>query len=82
MLQLNNTQLELSNSLRHNSILTIHQYLSMAPSYDGKDPKQFHYWLDEVIRLAHQYNLVYTEGALITSRGSAHRYVKELIPKI
>ena len=81
MLQLNSTQLELPNSLRQNAILTTQHYLSMAPSYDGKDPKQFHNWLDEVVRLAHQYNLAYTEVALTTSRGSVHRYVKELISK-
>ena len=51
----------------------------MAPSCDARDPKQFHHWLDEVVRLAHQYNLAYTEVASITSMGTVHRYVKELI---
>ena len=54
MSQLDSTQPELSNSRKQNAILTTQYYLSMAPSYDGKDPKQFHHWLDEVIRLAHQ----------------------------
>ena len=50
MSKLNNTQLELSNSIKQNAILTTQHYLSMAPSYDWTDPKQFHHWLDEVIR--------------------------------
>ena len=69
MSQLNNTQLELSNSIKQNVILTTQHYLSMAPSYDGKDPKQFHHWLDEVIRLAHQYNMPYSTVASVTSTG-------------
>ena len=72
MLQLNNTQLQLSNSLRHNAILTKQHYLSMAPSYDEKDPKQFHHWLDEVVRLAHQYNFAYTE---VTSSFKGDLYI-------
>ena len=51
----------------------------MTPSYDGDHPKQLHHWLDEVVRLDPQYNLAYTEVASTTSRGSEHRYVKELI---
>ena len=79
MSQLNNTQLELSNSIKQNAILTTQHYLSMAPSSDGKDPKQFHHWLDEAIRLAHQYNMPYSTVVSVTSRGSVHRCVKELI---
>ena len=50
MSQLNNAQLELSNSIKQNAILTTQHHLIMAPSYDGKDLKQFHQWLDKVIR--------------------------------
>ena len=69
MSQLNNTQPELSNSINQNTILTTQHYLSMVPSYHGKDPKQFHHWLDEVIRLAHQYNMPHSTVAAVTSRG-------------
>ena len=79
MSQLNNTQLKLSNSIIQNAILTTQHYLGMALSCDGKDPKQFHHWLDEVIRLAHLYNMPYSTVALVTSRGSVHRCIKELI---
>ena len=50
----------------------------MAPSYDGKDPKQFYTWLDEVERLSIQYEMPKTEVAQITSRGSVHKYIQEL----
>ena len=79
MPQLNNTQLELSNSIKQNAILIAQHYLSMAPSYDGKDPKQLNLWFDEVSRLAHHYNMPYSGVASVTSRGSIHRCVKELI---
>ena len=45
----------------------------MAPSYDGKDTKQFYTWLDEVERLSIQYGMAKTEVAQITSRGSVHQ---------
>ena len=73
MSQLNNTQLELSNSIKQNAILTTQHYLCMVPDYDVKDLQQFHHLLDEVIRSAHQYNMPYSGVA------SVHRYVKELI---
>ena len=53
-------------------------HLNMAPSYDGKDPKQFYTWLDEVERLSIQYEMSKTEVAQITSRGSVHKYIQEL----
>ena len=50
----------------------------MAPSYDGKDSKQFYTWLDEVERLSIQYEMSKTEVAQITSRASVHKYIQEL----
>ena len=50
----------------------------MAPSYDGKDPKQIYHWLDEVARLSTQYGISCLEVAHVTSRGSVHRYIQEL----
>ena len=50
----------------------------MAPSYDGKDPKQFYTWLDDIERLITQYTMTKTEVAQITSRGSVYKYSQEL----
>ena len=53
-------------------------HLNMAPSYDGKDPKQVYTWLDDIERLSNQYTMTKTEVAQITSRGSVHKYIQEL----
>ena len=50
----------------------------MAPSYDGKDPKQFYTWLDDIERLSNQFTMTKTEVAQITSRGSVYKYIQEL----
>ena len=49
----------------------------MATSYDGKDPKQFYTWLDDIERLSIQNSMTQTEVAQITSRGSVHKYIQE-----
>ena len=54
------------------------QHLNMAPSYDGKDPKQFYTWLNDIERLSIQNTMTKTEAAQITSRGSVHKYIQEL----
>ena len=54
-------------------------HLNMAPSYDGKDPKQFYTWLDDTERLSTQYTMTKIEVAQITSRGSVYKYIQELI---
>ena len=33
----------------------------MAPSYDGKDPKQFYTWFDDIERLSIQNTMTKTE---------------------
>ena len=50
----------------------------MAPSYDGKDSKQFYTWLDDIERLSIQNTMTKTEVAQITSRGSVHKYIREM----
>ena len=69
---------EFSATLNMQTQINKHHHLNMAPSYDGKDPKQFYTWLDEVERLSIQYEMPKTEVAQITSRGSVHKYIQEL----
>ena len=69
---------ELSYSLNMQNQINRQHHLNMAPSYDGKDPKQVYTWLDDVERLSNQYTMTRTEVAQITSRGSVHKYIQEL----
>ena len=69
---------ELSESLNMQNQLNKQHHLNMAPSYDGKDPKQFYTWLDDIERLSIQNSMTQTEVAQITSRGSVHKYIQEL----
>ena len=68
----------LNQSVSQQTWLNTQHYLNMAPSYDGKDPKQFYIWLDEVSRLATKYNMPHKQVAKMTSRGSVHRYITEM----
>ena len=69
---------ELSYSLNMQTQINKQHHLNMAPSYDGKDPKQFYTWLDDIKRLSTQYTMTKTEVAQITSRGSVYKYIQEL----
>ena len=69
---------ELSYSLNMQTQINKQHQLNMAPSYDGKDPKQFYTWLDDIERLSIQNTMTKTEVAQITSRGSVHKYIQEL----
>ena len=53
-------------------------YLSTAKPCDGKDPKEFEHWLDDVQRLAILAKKSPEDVTLATSRGSLHRHVREL----
>ena len=53
-------------------------YLSTAKPCDGKEPKEFEHWLDDVQRLATLAKKSPEDVALATSRGSLHRHVREL----
>ena len=52
--------------------------LSTAKPCEGKDPKEFEHWLDDVQRLATLAKRHPEDVALFTSRGSLHRHVREL----
>ena len=69
---------ELSYSLNMQTQINKQHHLNMAPSYDGKDPKQFYTWLDDIERLSNQFTMTKTEVAQITSRGSVYKYIQEL----
>ena len=53
-------------------------YQSTAKPCDGKDPKEFDHWLDDVQRLATLTKKGPEDVALATSRGLLHRHVREL----
>ena len=57
------------------------QLLIQAKAYNGKDPKEISDWLDEVDRLSSQNVYTHLEVAIQTSRGSVHKYIKELQKK-
>ena len=69
---------ELSYSLNMKTQINKQRQLKMDPSYDGKDPKQFYTWLDDIERLSIQNTMTKTEVAQITSRGSVLKYIQEL----
>ena len=69
---------ELSYSLNMQTQINKQQHLNMAPSYDGKDPKQFYTWLDDTERLSNQFTMTKTEVAQITLRGPVYKYFQEL----
>ena len=53
-------------------------YLSTTTPCDGKDPKEFEHWLDDVHRLATLAKKSPEDVALATSSSSLHRHVWEL----
>ena len=53
-------------------------YLPTAKPCDGKDPKEFEHWLDDVLRLATLAKKSPEDVALATSRGLLHRHMREL----
>ena len=75
-LTLQNNAIQESLALSANSFRE--HYLSAAKPCDGKDPKDFEHWLDDVQRLATLKKKSPEDVALATSRGSLHRHVREL----
>ena len=69
---------ELSYSLNMQTQINKQHHLNMAPSYDGKDQKQFYTWLDDIERLSNQFTMTKTEVAQITSGGPVYKYIQEL----
>ena len=75
-LTLQNNAIQESLALTANSFRE--PYLTTAKPCDGKDPKEFEHWLDDVQRLATLMKKGPEDVALATSRGSLHRHVREL----
>ena len=65
-------------SLALSAISFREHYLSTVKPCDGKGPKEFEYWLDDVQSLATLANKSPENVALATYRGSLHRHVREL----
>ena len=68
----------LQESLRQSQSASKEHYLSNVQSYNGKDPKEFGIWLDDVSRLATIYYENPMEVALEISKGTLHKYINEL----
>ena len=68
---------EFTDQMKQQNQISIQNQLSLAPSYDGADPKQFNTWLDNVKRLAIQFGEPCGDVALYTSRGSLYRFLQE-----
>ena len=68
---------EFTDQMKTQNQISIQNQLTLAPSYDGADPKQFNTWLDNVKRLAIQFGESYGNVALYTSRGTLYRFLQE-----
>ena len=68
---------EFTDQMKTQNQISIQNQLTLAPSYDGADPKQFNIWLDNVKRLAIQFGESYGNVALYTSRGTLYRFLQE-----
>ena len=69
----------LQETLRQSQLASEEHYLSNAKSCNGKDPKEFGTWLDDVLRLTTILNKNSTEVALATSKGTLHKYISEMV---
>ena len=75
-LTLQNNAIQESLALSANSFRE--HYLSTAKPCDGKDPKEFEHWMDDVQRLATLAKKSPENVTFATSRGSIHRHVRGL----
>ena len=73
------TNSALERSLMNSLLASKENYNSSANTYDGKGPKLFQCWFDDIIRCATISGITQTDIAISTSRGSLHKYVQELI---
>ena len=64
--------------MRHSQSASKEHYLSNAKLCDGKEPKEFGTWLDDVSRLANISGKDQAEVAMAISRGPLHKYIYEL----
>ena len=69
----------ISQSLEQNKTSAKEYYISSAKTFDGKYPKEFNDWLENVNRLPRISGKDLLEVALATSTGHLHKYISELM---
>ena len=69
----------LQETLRQSQSVSKEHYLSTTQSCDGKNPKEFGMWLDEVSRLATTCDKNKMEVDLAISKGILHKNINELV---
>ena len=69
----------MSQSLEQNKTSAKELYISSAKTFDGKDPKEFSDWLENVNRLSRISGKDLLEVALATSTSHFHKYISELM---
>ena len=69
----------LQETLRQSQSASKKHYLSNAQSCDGKNPKEFCMWLNDIFRLATIYDKNPMEIVLAISKGTLHKYINELV---
>ena len=69
----------IAHNLKQNTALHKEHYISSAKTYDGKDPKEFNNWLDNVNRLSQISGKDHLDVAISTSIGQLHKYISELM---
>ena len=69
----------IAHNLEQNTALYKEHYISSAKTYDGKDPKEFKSWLDNVNRLSRISGKNQLDVAIATSIGQLHKYISELV---
>ena len=67
----------ISQSLEQNKTSAKEHYISSAKTFDGKDPKEFNNWLENVNRLSRISGKDLLEVSLATSTGHLHKYISE-----
>ena len=68
----------LAHNLKQNTALHKEHYISSAKTYDGKDPKEFNKWLDNVDRISRISSRDHLDIAISTSVGQLYKYISEL----
>ena len=68
----------IEHTLKQNTALHKEHYISSAKTYDGKDPKEFNKWLDNVDRISRILNRDHLDIAISTSIGQPYKYISEL----
>ena len=68
----------IEHTLKQNTALHKEHYISSVKTYDGKEPKEFNKWLDNVDRLSRILNREHLDIAISTSVGQLYKYISEL----